>query len=191
MIAEMLGGRFRSNCGGRNHIALDVERQIALWMAQAFGFPLDASGIFVTGASMANFLYCWSRERAAGAKNVRLNGLNALDSMLVAYASREVHNCVRQAISELSRARRAAFAADFFRRAPRHAGRRPRSRHRRRPRGRVYAVHDRRHGRHGDTGAVDDLDALADVAHEEDIWFHVDGAFPTLAVLKLRRSSLW
>src|SRR3984893_18598769 len=31
MIAEMLAAGLNANCGGRNHIALDVERQIAAW----------------------------------------------------------------------------------------------------------------------------------------------------------------
>jgi len=182
MIAEMLAAGLDSNCGGRNHIALDVERQIALWMAQAFGFPLDASGIFVTGASMANFLSLLvARERAAGARNVRLNGLNALDSMLVAYASREVHNCVRQAM-ELSGlgARHLRLIPSDERRAMRVGDL-------------VHAIAADRAagftpfmivGTAGtvDTGAVDDLDALADVAREEDIWFHVDGAYGAAAL---------
>ncbi len=99
MVAEILAAGLNANCGGRNHIALDVERQIAQWMAHAFGFPQDASGIFVTGASMANFLALLvARHHATEQENVRLNGLGAMKSTLVAYASREVHNCVRQAM---------------------------------------------------------------------------------------------
>src|SRR6185312_9297706 len=56
MIAEMLAAGLNANCGGRNHIALDVERQIAAWAAQLFGFPAEASGVFVTGTSAANHL---------------------------------------------------------------------------------------------------------------------------------------
>jgi glutamate/tyrosine decarboxylase-like PLP-dependent enzyme len=33
------------------------------------------------------------------------------------------------------------------------------------------------------TGAIDDLDALADLAAEEGLWFHIDGAVGSLAVL--------
>ncbi len=33
------------------------------------------------------------------------------------------------------------------------------------------------------TGAIDDLSGLADVCAEEDIWFHIDGAFGALGVL--------
>ena len=99
MIADMLAAGMNSNCGGRNHIALDVERQIARWMASAFDFPPEASGIFVTGASMANFLCLLvARDQAYGTNDVRLNGLRALDTQLIAYTSREAHNCVRQAM---------------------------------------------------------------------------------------------
>jgi len=57
MLAEMLAAGLNANCGGRNHIGIDVERQMARWFAEAFAFPPDASGVFVTGTSMANFLF--------------------------------------------------------------------------------------------------------------------------------------
>jgi glutamate/tyrosine decarboxylase-like PLP-dependent enzyme len=41
-----------------------------------------------------------------------------------------------------------------------------------------------------DTGAIDDLDALAGVCAEEQIWFHVDGAFGALACLSPRLRPL-
>jgi len=183
MVAEMLAAGLDANCGGRNHIALDVERQIALWMAQAFGFPPEASGIFVTGASMANFLALLvAREHAAEGADIRLNGLDALKPIVTAYASREVHNCVRQAmeLAGLGARHLRLIASDENRRmrvgdlahaiaADRAAGFKP-----------FLIV-----GTAGtvDVGAVDDLDALADLAREEDVWFHVDGAFGALAAL--------
>ncbi len=183
MVADMLAAGLNPNCGGRNHIALDVERQIARWMAQAFGFPQDASGIFVTGASMANFLSLLvARDHAAGSRNVRLNGLCALGETLTAYASRETHNCVRQAmeLAGLGARHLRLISCDERRRmnvtelrhaiaADRAAGFNP-----------FLIV-----GTAGtvDTGAIDRLDRLADVAHSEDMWFHIDGAFGALAAL--------
>jgi aromatic-L-amino-acid decarboxylase len=183
MVAEMLAAGLDANCGGRNHIALDVERQIAQWMAEAFGFPHEASGIFVTGASMANFVgLLVAREDAAEGADVRLNGLDAIGPILTAYASREVHNCVRQAMelgglgarhlrliaSDENRRMRVEDLAHAIR-ADRAAGFKP-----------FLIV-----GTAGtvDVGAIDDLDAIADVAQEEDVWFHVDGAFGALAAL--------
>ena len=183
MIAEMLAAGMNANCGGRNHIAIDVERQIARWMAEAFDFPAEASGIFVTGASMANFLCLLvARDQAFRAADVRLNGLRAVDAQPIAYASREAHNCVRQAMELAgigarhlriidSDAQRAMRIGDLRRAiaADRSAGFLP-----------FLVV-----GTAGtvDTGAIDPLDRLADVAHSEDMWFHVDGAFGALAAL--------
>src|ERR1700681_928085 len=75
MIAEMLAAGLNANCGGRNHIAIDVERQIAAWSAPLFGFPADASGIFVTGTSAANHLALLIARNAGLGDEVRRNGL--------------------------------------------------------------------------------------------------------------------
>ena len=56
VVAELIAAALDANCGGRDHIGPVVERQIALWAAEAFGFPAESSGVFVTGASQANFL---------------------------------------------------------------------------------------------------------------------------------------
>lgn len=183
MVGDLLSAGLNANCGGRNHIAIDVERQIALWMAQAFGFPREASGIFVTGASMANFVALLvARNAACGAHDVRREGLCGHGAHLVAYASREAHNCVRQAM-EL-----AGLGSRNLRLIP--------SDHRR-----SICLSDLRHaiaadrsaglkpflivGTAGtvDVGAIDDLDALADVSKEEEVWLHVDGAFGAHAML--------
>ena len=41
------------------------------------------------------------------------------------------------------------------------------------------------------TGAFDDLDALADLAEREELWFHVDGAFGALAALSPDLRPSW
>ena len=54
MLAEMLAASLNANLGGRDHIPIEVERQIVRWMQTIFGFPESATGLFVTGTSMAN-----------------------------------------------------------------------------------------------------------------------------------------
>src|ERR1700686_921703 len=56
MLAEMLAAGLNANLGGRDHMPIEVERQITHWLRQLFEFPDSASGLFVTGTSMANLL---------------------------------------------------------------------------------------------------------------------------------------
>jgi len=182
MIAEMLAAGLNANCGGRNHIALDVERQIAAWAAELFEFPAGASGLFVTGTSAANHLALLIARNAALGDGVREAGLQNAGPQLVAYTSAEAHGCIRQAMemagigSRFLRLipvdRRGAMRADCLTvaiAADRAGGLRP------------FMVA----GTAGtvNTGAFDDLEGLAEICRREKLWFHVDGAFGALVAL--------
>src|SRR5579863_10146311 len=54
MLAEMLAGGLNANLGGRDHIPIEVEREVVRWANEIAGFPPTASGLFVTGSSVAN-----------------------------------------------------------------------------------------------------------------------------------------
>jgi hypothetical protein len=74
-------------CGGRDHAPIEVERQITEWARAMFGFPSGATGLFVTGTSMANFMAVLvARPHALGAE-VRQAGLTTAGPRLTAYAS--------------------------------------------------------------------------------------------------------
>lgn len=189
MIAEMLAAGLNSNCGGRNHIAIEVERQIVRWAADMLGFPHDSSGVFVTGTSAANLLAVLVARNAALGDAVRQGGLRQSDAQLVAYTSAEAHGCIRQAIeiagvgSRFLRTipidARGAMRLDLLEQqisADRTAGLRP------------FLVT----GTAGsvNTGSFDDLTALAELCCREDLWFHVDGAFGALCALSPRLKPL-
>ncbi|MDB5649182.1 MAG: cytochrome ubiquinol oxidase subunit [Hyphomicrobiales bacterium] len=181
MVADMLAAGINANCGGRDHIALDVERQIVLWMAELFGFPKDSTGLFLTGSSQANFCaLIVARRHALGATTRRDGLVNA--PQLVAYTSSEAHSCIVQAM-ELSgigsahlrlvpvdsgRAMRVGVLAEMIAR-DRVAGLTP-----------FLVV-----GTAGtvNTGAIDDLSGIADLCAAQKLWFHVDGALGALAAL--------
>jgi aromatic-L-amino-acid decarboxylase len=187
MLAEMLAASLNANVGGREHSAVYVERAVIAWSAEIFGFPPTSSGILTSGTSLANLIAVLvARTRALGA-NVRVEGLR--DRQLVAYASRAVHRCVPSAfdIAGLGSAalRRIATGADqridlnILREtlaADRAEGKTPFM---------VVATAGT-----VDIGAIDDLDALADLCATECLWLHVDGAFGSLAILSPQRRDL-
>ena len=182
MLAEMLAAGLNANVGGRNQMPVEVERQITRWMAELFGFPADASGVFVTGTSMANLLAVWiARVRFLGG-DVRRNGVATTHLAPVAYASAATHGSLEQAFDL------AGFGTRVLRRVPLDANRQIDTEALR-----VMIVADRARGFHPfmltgnagtvDTGAIDDLDTLAVIAREEGMWFHVDGALGAPAMM--------
>ena len=182
MLAEMLAAGLNANLGGRDHMPIEIERQITHWLRQLFGFPDTASGLFVTGTSMANLLgVLIARTRALGVE-VRRNGVGSAGKRLVAYTSAAAHGCISQAI-DLSGLGSAALhviptngphqididALEAAILQDRNAGLTP-----------FLVV-----GTAGtvDSGAIDDLASLAAIVARERLWFHVDGAIGALAIL--------
>jgi aromatic-L-amino-acid/L-tryptophan decarboxylase len=182
VLAEMLAAGLNANLGGRDHAPIEVERQVVEWMRGLFGFPETASGLFVTGTSMANLIAVLVARAAALGTGVRRKGVRASAQRLTAYTSAAAHGCIAQAMDlsglgvEALRiiptddhhcidigALTTTIAAD------RAQGATP-----------FLVV-----GTAGtvDIGAIDDLAALAQVAKTEKLWFHVDGAFGALAIL--------
>jgi glutamate/tyrosine decarboxylase-like PLP-dependent enzyme len=182
MLAEMLAAGLNANLGGRDHMPIEVERQILSWVRQIFRFPQDASGLFVSGASQANFLAVLiARTRALGVE-ARRKGVGAQGPRLTAYASKAVHGCVPRALDM------AGIGADSLRLIDVDAD------HRIDLAALKTAIAKDRSlglspflivGTAGtvDVGSIDDLNGLADIAVAEGISFHVDGALGALSVL--------
>ena len=98
MLAEMLAAGMNANLGGRDHMAIEVERQLVTWTRDLFGFPRSATGLFVTGTSAANFMgVLVARTRALGS-SVRARGLAEMGRHLTAYASEAAHGCIIRAM---------------------------------------------------------------------------------------------
>jgi aromatic-L-amino-acid decarboxylase len=182
MLAEMLAAGLNANLGGRDHAPIEVERQIARWAAQLFGFPPTATGLFVTGTSMANLIGVLVARADAYGTGVRRKGVAAYKKRLTAYVSTAAHGCIAQAM-DLS-----GLGSDALRLIPTNA------RHQIDPAALTAAIASDRAagltpflvvGTAGtvDIGAIDDLAALADIARHEALWFHVDGAFGALAIM--------
>jgi glutamate/tyrosine decarboxylase-like PLP-dependent enzyme len=181
VLAELLAAGMDANVGGRDHAAVEVERRVVRWWCEIFGFPASASGVLTSGSSMANLIAILVARRAAAGAGVRTQGL-ASAGALRAYASTEVHTSVARAfdVAGLGSGALRAVGTDLQRRLDVAALRAAIDADR--ALGAVPFCIVGTAGSAG-TGAVDDLVALAALAREEGLWFHVDGAFGALAQL--------
>jgi len=181
-LAEMLAAGMNPNMGGGDHVANLVEAQVLDWCKEMLGFPPEASGLLVSGGSMANLVGLTVARSARAGFDVRRQGVRGASGPLTVYASVETHSSVQKGVELLglgSEALRlvpvnAQFeievgALERMLREDRAAGCRP-----------ICVVGNA--GTVG-TGAIDDLRALADLSAREEVWFHVDGAFGSLAAL--------
>ncbi|MGD0832045.1 MAG: pyridoxal-dependent decarboxylase [Terracidiphilus sp.] len=173
MLAEMLAAGLNANCGGRDHMPVEVERQVTRWVAEIFGFPETATGLFVTGTSMANLIAVLIARDVALDFKVRASGVAADARKLTAYTSKAVHGCVPKAMDI------AGLGSDALRMIPTD------SRFRIDVAALAEAIASDRAagftpflvvGTAGtvNTGAIDDLAALAELCRREKIWFHPD-----------------
>ena len=182
MLAEMLAAGLNANLGGRDHMPIEVERQIMHWLRQLFEFPESASGLFVTGTSMANLLGVLIARTHALGVDVRRTGVASSGKRLVAYTSAAAHGCIAQAmdLSGLGIAALRLLPTDDHHQIEIAALTEAIARDRKAGLTPFLVV-----GTAGtvDTGAIDDLAALAGIARKEKLWFHVDGAIGALAIM--------
>ena len=180
VLAEMLAAGLNANLGGRDHAPIACEQQVIRWSAERLGFPPEASGLLVTGTSMANFIAVLAARVRVLGSNVRTAGVG--NARLCAYASAAVHGCVVRALDF------AGLGSDCLRLIPTvPAGGldlailRDRLRLDRAAGWSPFLVI----GTAGsvDTGAIDDLAALADLCAEAQLWFHVDAAYGAALLL--------
>ena len=181
MMAELLAAGLNANVGGRNQSALEVERQILKWVQELFSFPETASGLFVTGTSMANLIGCLCAKTKILGYETREIGLKNSPE-LTAYTSKSAHVSVAQALDisgigtnalrKIAVNKNHEMDLNDLERAiltDKQAGKAPFL---------VVATVGS-----VDVGAIDDLEKIAKICSREKIWFHVDGAFGALAIL--------
>lgn len=188
-LGDFLAAIQGSNLGGGNHAAGLMDSQVVDWCKEMVGFPASASGTLVSGGSMANIIGLTVARNVKAGVDVRERGVGAIPRPLRYYASDQVHSCHRKAMEALGLGNRA------LRRIPTDAGLRIDI-----DALKAAIAEDREAGFKPacvigtagtvNTGAVDDLQALASVAAEEDLWFHVDGCIGALIAIAPESRSL-
>ena len=153
-----------------------LEMNVLCWFADLFGYPEEARGVLTSGGSLANLiaLVC--------ARHAKL-GERFGDG--VVYVSDQIHHSVLKAASFVG------FAAEQVRKIETGEDLRLV------PAALLEALEeDRRAGRRPavivasagttNTGAVDDLEGLADLARDHGLWLHVDAAYGGFFVMTER-----
>jgi aromatic-L-amino-acid decarboxylase len=191
VFADALAAAMNPSVAGGNHAAVHIEREVVRWFADLAGFPVTSFGLFTSGGSMATLTALATARHQAAARlgfDVRAGGMAAAPAPLMLYLGAEAHSCARKAAELLG------LGGDNIRIIESD------SRYRIRPDD--LAAQLRRDIAAGlaplavvasagtvNTGAIDPLDAIADVCAEHGSWLHVDGAYGAPPVLLLEQFS--
>ena len=180
-LAELLAASMNANTGGRHHAPILVEDQVVNWVRRLFDFPEEATGLVVSGTSMATVVgLAVARHRATRGLD-RKEGLRD-GPPLVGYTTRDGHQSIRDAFSLLGLGASALRAVPMLddgsmdpvaleRRITEdvHAGRKPFA---------VIAT-----AGSVTCGAIDDLVRIREICRDHGLWMHVDAAFGAAARL--------
>ncbi|MFX0121767.1 MAG: pyridoxal phosphate-dependent decarboxylase family protein [Candidatus Hodarchaeota archaeon] len=188
MLAEMLATGMNPHLGGAEHAANYVETQVINWFKEIMGFPSTASGLLVSGGSMANLIGLTVARNIMARYDIKKLGLKSFQNMTF-YSSEETHLSNPKAIEILG------LGSDAFRKIPVNEKFQINL-----AKLKECILEDRDNyyqpvciiGNAGtvNTGAFDDLDMLANICEEENMWFHIDGAFGALTILSPRLKSM-
>lgn len=181
-LGDFLAAILGSNLGGGNHAASLIDQQVVDWCKQMLGFPKQASGTLVSGGSMANLICLTIARNEMAGIDVRENGVSAMEKPLRYYGSDQIHSCHQVAIETLGLGNKSLrkirslanctmdiSALEKAISEDRAAGFKPAC---------VIATAGT-----VNTGAMDDLAAIAALCEREKIWFHVDGCIGALLAI--------
>ncbi len=167
----------------------EIEEISLQWLAQLCGVP-HLQGVYSTGGSVANLIALGGARQAAFERVGIDPARDGIDRPARVYASAECHHTIQRSCGVLGLGRNAVVAIDC------DAAGRMRS-----DALRVAIQRDQQEGLlqmaivvnagATNTGAIDPLAEIADIAGEHEIWFHVDGAYGLPGILDERIAHLY
>ncbi len=181
VYADMLASTMNSNLAIGDHAAMYVEQQVIDWCKAMLGYPEEASGILLSGGSMANITGLLIARNSMDGR-IRTNGVTVTGKHLVFYASEETHSCQQKAAEVMG------IGAKGLRKIPVDDQYRMR----------IDLLQKQieedlknnclpfcivANAGTVNTGAIDPLEEIRQICNRYKIWFHVDGAFGALAKL--------
>lgn len=165
-----------------------IEHTVVRWLGSLIGYDENAHGLLTSGGSMANLTALLIAHRSKSPDSISETGIQHSGPRMMIYASDQVHFSIIKAADILGLGHESVrlvptddqFCVDIAAlresiKIDRDQGLNP------------FCVV----GSAGTaaTGAIDSLDELATIAHEHDLWFHVDGAYGATAAMVADRKA--
>jgi aromatic-L-amino-acid decarboxylase len=182
VIAELLAAGLDPSVAGGDHAATYIEHGVLGWLKSVMRQPNEAGAVLTSGGSVATLVGLGAMRHVKSGGVDRARGLQSPGPPMVVYTSTQGHSCIQKAIEILGfgsdHLRRIAVDADFRMDTAALAR---------------QIETDRRDGLRPvavvasagtvNTGAIDPLDAIADLCAANDLWLHVDAAYGGVAIL--------
>ncbi|MFT6676013.1 MAG: glutamate/tyrosine decarboxylase-like PLP-dependent enzyme [Sulfitobacter sp.] len=188
-LGDFLAAILGSNLGGGDHAAAEIDKQVINWMKEMMGYPAIASGTLVSGGSMANLIGLTVARNQMSGIDMRQLGVGALKTPMRFYGSDQIHSCHQIAVEAMGLGNQALRRVPSDRAcrmdtaalrdaiiADRAAGFQPAC---------VIATAGT-----VNTGAIDDLEVIADLCAEQGLWLHVDGCIGALLTIAPKGKAL-
>jgi len=181
-LGDFLASTLNPNVGAwqLSPLASEIEAQTIRWIAEFVGYPTDCGGLMVSGGNMANFVGFLAGRKSRTPWDIRKEGLQNRKERVCVYCSDAAHTWVQKAADLFG------LGTDAVRWIPCDAEQRLN----------VEKLEDQIEsdkqagivpllvvasaGSVG-TGAVDPINAIADLSEREGLWLHVDGAYGAMA----------
>lgn len=186
-LADAMASALNANLGGwkASPAATEIERRTVEWLAELIGYTSPTlGGLFLSGGTMANIAALRAALRAAATWDITTEGLQRTGTgrLTLYMADHETHVSFQSAVDLLGLGRAALrkvpsrpdftidpVALDAMLDADIAAGMTP------------FCIVG--HAGSINVGALDDFDALADIAARRKLWFHIDGACGALGAM--------
>ncbi len=181
-FGDLLASGMNPNTAIGEHSAMYVDRQVVNWCKELMNFPSEASGILVSGGSMANITALTVARNSFGEEKIRQKGLKAASGQLLIYCSVETHSCIQKAAEIIGLGTDAVRKIGVNERFELDVEQL-----------RAQLENDLQAGFHPfclvgtagtvNTGAIDPMVELLEISRAYGLWFHVDGAYGALGKL--------
>src|SRR6185369_3631321 len=190
--ADLIASALNANitCWRSAPAGTEIEQLVVRWLGALIRYDDNARGLLTSGGSMANMIALLIASRRKGGGEAARKGLWNAGAPMTVYASEEVHLSIPKAADVLG------FGRDQVRVVACD------ERQRMRADELVKQIEeDKEHGFRPfcvvasagtvNTGAIDPLAEIAEIAAEFELWLHVDGAYGAPGAMVERKAALF